>query len=128
MGLKSDFEVYYEHDNYFLERDSSYLYFMKENLLERINKDMIANNHGKKLIELCKLSDLKIANGRIGTGKSIGSYTCHTPRGSSTIDYAILSMGLFPYIVDFYIDIYDKCLSDVHCPVCIVMSGKKCQL
>ena len=35
-------------------------------------------------------------------------------------------MGLFPYIVDFYIDIYDKCLSDVHCPVCIVMSGKKC--
>ena len=51
---------------------------------------------------------------------------CHTPRGSSTIDYAILSMGLFPYIVDFYFDIYDKCLSDVHCPVCIVMSGKNC--
>ena len=99
---------------------------MKENLLERINKDKIANNHGKKIIELCKLSDLKIANGRIGTDKSIGSYTCHTPRGSSTLDYAILSMGLFPYIVDFYIDMYDKCLSDVHCPVCIVMSGKKC--
>ena len=106
--------MYYEHDNYFLERDSSYLYFMKENLLERINKDKIANNHGKKLIELCKLSDLKIANGRIGTDKSIGSYTCHTPRGSSTAYFAILSMGLFPYIVDFYIDIYDKCLSDVH--------------
>ena len=46
--------------------------------------------------------------------------------GSRTIDYAILSMGLFPHIVDFYIDIYDKCLSDVNCPVCLVMSGKKC--
>ena len=70
------------------------------------------------------LSDLKIANGRMGTDRSIRSYTCHTPRGSSTIDYAILSMGLFPYIVDFYIDIYNKCLSDVHCPVCLVISGK----
>ena len=51
---------------------------MKENLLERINKDKIVNNHGKQLIELCKLSDFKIANERIGTDKSIGSYTCHT--------------------------------------------------
>ena len=28
-GLKSDFKVYYDHDNYLLERDSSYLYFIK---------------------------------------------------------------------------------------------------
>ena len=35
-------------------------------------------------------------------------------------------MGLFIHIVDFHIDIHDRCLSDVHCPVCIVMSGKKC--
>ena len=100
---------------------------MKENLLERIKKYKIVNNHVKKLIEICKLSDLKIVNGtygRIGTDKSIGSYTCHTPRGSSIIDYAILSMGLFPYIVDYVI--HDRCLSDVHCPVCLVMSGKKC--
>ena len=62
----------------FLERDSSYLYFMNENLLERINKDKIVNNHGKNNL-LCKLSDLKIANGRIDTDKSIGSYTWHTP-------------------------------------------------
>ena len=40
---------------------------------------MIVNINGKKLIELCKLSYLKIANGRIGADKSIGSYTCHTP-------------------------------------------------
>ena len=98
------------------------LMYYEKNLLERINKDKIVNNHGKKLIELCKLSDLKIANGRVGTDKSIGSYTCHTSRGSSTIDYAILSMGLFPHIVDLYIYIYDECLSDVHCPLCLVMS------
>ena len=30
-------------------------------------------------------------------------------------------MGLFPHIADFY----DKCLSDVHCPVCLCMSGKR---
>ena len=61
---------------------------MKLNILEIINKDKILNNHGEKnLIELCKLSDLKIVNGRIDTEKSMASYSCHTPRGNSTIDY-----------------------------------------
>ena len=35
-------------------------------------------------------------------------------------------MELSPYIVDFYNYIHDRCLTDVHCPVCLVMSGKKC--
>ena len=64
-------------------------------------------------------------NGRAGADKSVRNYTCHTSRGSSTIDYVVLSMELFPHIVDFYIDTYDKCLSDVHCPVYIIMSCTK---
>ena len=35
-------------------------------LLERMNKDGYTNNNGNKLIELYKMSDLKIANGRLG--------------------------------------------------------------
>ena len=30
-------------------------------------------------------------------------------------------MELFPYVDDFYVDILDKCMSDVHYPICLVM-------
>ena len=63
-----------------------------------------------------------IVNGRLGKYKAIGKYTCRTTKGRSTIDYAIVSMELFPKIVYFYIEILDKCMSDVHCPVCVVIS------
>ena len=33
-------------------------------------------------------------------------------------------MGLFPYVDDFYVDILDKCMSDVHSPICLVMLCK----
>ena len=35
-----------------------------------------------------------------------------------------MSMELFPKTIDFYIDTLDTCMSDVHCPVCIVLSCK----
>ena len=124
VGVTSDFEKDYDHEGSFLENDPFYTYFQKCQLFNRENKDKHVNNNGKKLIELCKMSDLKIANGRVGADKCLGNYTCHTSRGNSTIDYAILSMDLFPYIADFYIDIYDKCMSDGHCPVCLIMSCK----
>ena len=33
-------------------------------------------------------------------------------------------MELLPKTIDFYIDTLDTCMSDVHCPVCIVSSCK----
>ena len=83
------------------------------------------NNNGRKLIELCKISDLKIVNGRVGRDKHIGNYTCYTSRGKSTIDYALVSMDIFSAIDDFYIDVLDKCMSDVHCPICLTISCNK---
>ena len=80
------------------------------------------NNNSKRLIKLCKLSDLKIAYGKIGSDKILGNFTCHTSNGQSTIDYAIVSMEHFPNIVDFYVVVLDKCLSDVHCPICLEMA------
>ena len=65
------------------------------------------------------MSDLKNVNGRIGKVK-YGEYTCQTKKGQSTIDYAIMSMELFPKTSDFYIDTLNACMSDVNCPVCIV--------
>ena len=71
------------------------------------------------------MSDLKIVNGRVGRDKHIGHYTCYTSRGKSTIDYAVVSMDLFSSIDDFYIDVLDKCMSDVHCPICLTISCNK---
>ena len=39
------------------------------------------------------MSDLKIANGRIGKDIGIGNYTYHTTNGNSTIDYALFIYG-----------------------------------
>ena len=124
VGLKTDFEYESEREGLYLEQDPFVFFFDKHDLLERMNKDGYTNNNGNKLIELCKMSDLKIANGRMGKDRGIGNYTCHTTDGNSTIDFAILSMELFPYVDDFYVDILDKCMSDVHCSICLVMICK----
>ena len=122
--MKTDFEYEFELEGLYLEQDPLLFFFDKHDLLERMNKDGYTNNNGNKLIELCKMSDLKIANGRMGKDRGIGNYTCHTTNGNSTIDFAILSMELFPYVDDFYVDILDKCMSDVHFPICLVMICK----
>ena len=122
--MKSDFEYESELEGLYLEQDPLLFFFEKHDLLERVNKDGHTNNNGNKLIELCKMSDLKIANGRLCKDRGIGNYTCHTTNGNSTIDSALLSMELFPYVDDFYVDILDKYMSDVHCPICLVMLFK----
>ena len=118
--MKTDFEYESELEGLYLEQDPLLFFFDKHDLLERINKDGYANNNGNKLIELCKMSDLKIANGRMGKDRGIGNYTCHTTNGNSTIDFAILSMELLPYVDDLYVYILDKCMSDVHCPIVMI--------
>ena len=117
-GVAPDFEQMPENECFIFEESPSSFYFDTLNITNRVNKDKCLNHNGKKPIELCKISDLKIVNGRIGTDKSFGNYTCHTTKGQSTIDYVVMSMELFPKTMDFYIDTLDRCMSDVHCPVC----------
>ncbi len=51
------------------------------------------NNHGKRLIELCKNCNLRILNGQT-KGDSLGQPTFHKKYGSSTIDYVICNTKL----------------------------------
>ena len=86
-------------------------YFDTLNITNRVNRDKCLNHNGKKLIELCKISYLKIVNGRIGTDKSFGNYTCHTTKGQSTIDYVVMSMELSPkQWISILIPLIDVCL------------------
>lgn len=78
---------------------------------KRYNKDKFVNNYGNRLLQLCKDLNLLIANGRLGSDKQIGSFTC---KESSTVDYCILSTSLFSNVINFEICEFDSMISDVH--------------
>ena len=90
----------------------------------RSNNDTVVNNNGKKVIEMCQSFDLRIVNGRAGSDHTIGKYTCFNKNGGrSTVDYA-MSKRLFPLVKDFNVDIFDRCLSDVHCPIMLTLQSE----
>ena len=87
-------------------------------ITDRFNNDLMTNSNGLHLIDMCKSFDLSIVNGRFGDDKEIGDYTCYNKNGGrSTVDYAIVSNNIFENIVNFNVDIFDNCLSAVHCPI-----------
>ena len=94
-NIATYFEDIFEHEGSILEENPHQLFFEKQGILNRANEDKHLNNNRRKLIELCKMSDLKIVNCRVGRDKHIWNYTCYTSRGKNTIDYAVVSMDVF---------------------------------
>ena len=90
-------------------------------LAKRHNKDNIVNNNGQLFIDFCKASNMKIVNGRLGADKGIGEITFTSTRGSSVIDYCIVSPNLIPHIQDFEVDTLDRNLSDCHSPIVLTL-------
>ena len=87
-------------------------------ITDRFNNDLMTNSNGLHLTDMCKSFDLNIVNGRFGDDKEIGDYTCYNKNGGrSTVDYAIVSNNIFENILNFNVDTFDNCLSDVHCPI-----------
>ena len=83
----------------------------------RLNSDLKVCDFGHKLIALCQTSGLRIVNGR-KLDDTLGMKTCHKWNGSSTVDYAISHVSLFPQILSFRVlDILNE-WSD-HCPITI---------
>ena len=60
------------------------------------------NNHGKRLLEICKNTDLGILNGKL-CGDSIGGPTFHSILDVSVIDYAISDQDLLRHIANFIV-------------------------
>ena len=89
-------------------------------LPERKNKDRKVNNNGRQLVNLCKITDLVIVNGRTGFDRS-GEYTCLNYNGSSVVDYMIVDQAMFDQICDFKVETFDPSLSDMHCALhCVI--------
>ena len=83
----------------------------------RANADKKVNNNGRRLVDLCKICDMLIINGRVGSDNNIGNYTCTTYNGKSTVDYAVADAKTITKIYSFDILGFDPSLSDVHMPI-----------
>ena len=70
--------------------------------LQRHSFDNELNNHGKRLLEICRSADLTIMNGR-SRGYSLGRATFHGSLGVSVVDYAICNQDLFHSIANFVV-------------------------
>ena len=72
------------------------------NPTQRNSFDNEVNNHGKRLLEICKSADLRILNGRV-SGESLGRATFHGRNGISVIDYALCDQDLFLNVSNFIV-------------------------
>ena len=86
-----------------------------ESQVNRNSEDKHKNPRGEELLDLCKLNNLKIANGR-KPGDLFGKYTCHNWNGSSVVDYSLYSECLDSTITHCTVGNYIPWLSD-HCIV-----------
>ena len=80
-----------------------------------INVDQVSNARGQELLDVCKLNDVLILNGRT-VGDAFGSCTSHQWNGSSVVDYALLPNNFTKNISTFTVGDYVPWLSD-HCPI-----------
>jgi hypothetical protein len=76
------------------------------------------SENGWRLLDMCKMCGLRILNGRCGTDKGCGKFTCHAARGSSVVDYVCVSANLLSKCVDFEViddvqQVSDHCLLSV---------------
>ena len=73
------------------------------NIQKRSNCDKKCNTMGIKLLDLCKMHDMQILNGRT-TGDRSGSFTFHdTMQGASSVDIAVASDSLTTKINSFVV-------------------------
>ena len=94
-----------------------------DNQSSRNSEDRKANPRGSKLLDVCKLNDFLILNGRT-TGDLFGSFTSHQWNGSSVVDYALTSNIFTKNILEFRVGNFVPWLSD-HCPLHITICINK---
>ena len=78
-----------------------------------MSDDTSCNASCIKLLDICKSSNLRIVNSRIGDES--GRYTFIANTGKSVIEYAIVSCTLFPIIENVIVHEYFSCSG--HAPI-----------
>jgi len=71
------------------------------------------DNCGSKLLDICKMSGLRILNGR-SIGDTVGRFTCYSHNGNpSTIDYMLVHKTMLKKISYFVVG--ELCPKSIHC-------------
>ena len=83
------------------------------------------NKFGKLPVDLCMSTDLCMLNER-GKGDAKGDFTNYSYKGSSMIDYRIISKSLFPEIV--YFKVHNLSFFSSHCSILFAVRTKQFQL
>ena len=73
--------------------------------------DTQINNFGYHLLNLCKHTNIFIANGRIGMDRNVGRFTC---KNTSVIDYCLCNANFMSLISNFEVMGFSHLSSDVH--------------
>ena len=117
-------------DRHFDLDDDLTSFYNQKAILERLgiqvhrkSMDTKRNNHGYKLIEICKNNNLFILNGRFGKDQNICSYTF---KKSSVIDYIISTAPSLELLLDFEITPLDRLYSDGHALLSFKIKGRTC--
>lgn len=74
------------------------------NQIIRKNMDQILDTQGKRIIQLCKSSNLLICNGRLHNDTD-GLFTFTNINGNSTVDYLLMNINDFKHVTDFYVSL-----------------------
>ena len=91
----------------------------------RNSQDLNTNARGKELLDVCKLNDLLIMNGR-KVGDLFGNYTSHQWNGSSVVDYFLAPNNFSQKNLNFSVGDFIPWISD-HCPIhtTFILQGNK---
>ena len=85
--------------------------YIVDDYIPRTLQDKGSNANRTMSLDFCKRIGLRILNGRIGSDKGVGTFTCHTHRGQSVVDYVLAITDILQLFC--YLDIGDpNILSD----------------
>ena len=116
-----DFNGYTSTESDFIETDDFRylplpLNYSVDTYIARNNCDTrIPNGFGNKLLDLCKNTRLRIANGRF-FGDTTGKFTCyHYMNAPSVIDYMLVSQDLLKFVCNFCVEPLNPL--SIHCMI-----------
>lgn len=107
--------------------------YIPDRPLDRASMDKICNNFGVKVLDLCKSTCLRIANGRLFRD-NCGMFTFANALGASVIDLLLSKERDFSLLCDFCIDSFNEfsdhagVLFSLKCDVYVEMSESKSEV
>ena len=81
-------------------QDAEYVHFEVQ---ARVNKDHVVDVYGRRLLDLCSMTEFLVTNGRLGNDARLGDFTFCSSQGQSTVDYLISSYEYLSHIHNFTI-------------------------